>query len=497
MPSLPAKYIIYLDIDTLRADHLSCYGYHRKTTPNLDAIAAEGARLTNFYCPDSPCLPSRTALFSGRFGINTGVVNHGGTYADLRVEGPGRGFRSTHSQNALGERLRRAGWYTVSISPFPYRHTAYHVWEGFRECFDPGRGGLERADEVWPYVERWLRSNRQREKWFLHVNLWDPHTPYDVPLDYGSPFAADPPPSWLTQKHIDAQRASYGWHEAVMTHGDWVTGRDRWLRGTPSINNLKDFKTWIDGYDTGIHYADSYAGRLVALLKELGLYEQTAIVVSADHGENHGELEVWGDHQTADQFTHNVPLIVRWPGLTEGRAGRAFTGLHYNVDLASTLVELAGGDVPAVWDGVSFAETLRSGRDCGREFLVLSHGAWSCQRSLRWDSYLFIRTYHTGHKNFPSYMLFDLKDDPHETRNLAKERPELVHRALATLEAWVTEQLRGTGQPDPLLGVIADGGPLHARDARVGPLLDRLRQTGRAHHAEWLEKHGGKPRDEG
>ncbi|MFN2111024.1 MAG: sulfatase-like hydrolase/transferase, partial [Anaerolineae bacterium] len=83
--------ILYIDIDTLRPDHLGCYGYHRNTSPNLDALAQNGVRFKNCYTSDAPCLPSRTALWSGRFGFHTGVVNHGGTAAQPFVEGPSRG----------------------------------------------------------------------------------------------------------------------------------------------------------------------------------------------------------------------------------------------------------------------------------------------------------------------------------------------------------------------------------------------------------------------
>jgi choline-sulfatase len=79
---------LYLDIDTLRADHLGCAGYHRATTPNIDALAAEGVRFANVYASDVRCLPSRTALSTGSFGIRNGVVNHGGAAADLRPVGP-------------------------------------------------------------------------------------------------------------------------------------------------------------------------------------------------------------------------------------------------------------------------------------------------------------------------------------------------------------------------------------------------------------------------
>lgn len=133
--------VLYIDIDSLRPDHLSCYGYLRQTSPYIDGVAALGVRFTNYYATDTPCLPSRTAFFGGMFGMRTGVVNHGGAYADLPVQGAGRAFRTTFAQNSLATVLRRAGYHTASISPFPQRHTAYQIWYGFAEMHDTGKGG--------------------------------------------------------------------------------------------------------------------------------------------------------------------------------------------------------------------------------------------------------------------------------------------------------------------------------------------------------------------
>ena len=93
--------VIYFDIDSLRPDHLGCYGYHRNTSPVIDSLAKEGVRFNNCYCSDAPCLPSRTALTSGRFGIHTGVVGHGGTAADVRLQGESRGFRSSYDLHTM------------------------------------------------------------------------------------------------------------------------------------------------------------------------------------------------------------------------------------------------------------------------------------------------------------------------------------------------------------------------------------------------------------
>jgi arylsulfatase A-like enzyme len=92
--------ILYIDIDTLRADHLGCYGYHRNTSPNIDALADDAVLFKNVYASDTPCLPSRTALLTGRFGIHNGAVNHGGTDADPVIGGPER-FAACGLQNGF------------------------------------------------------------------------------------------------------------------------------------------------------------------------------------------------------------------------------------------------------------------------------------------------------------------------------------------------------------------------------------------------------------
>jgi arylsulfatase A-like enzyme len=486
--------ILYLDIDSLRPDHLSCYGYLRPTSPHIDRLAAAGLRFTNYYASDTPCLPSRTAFFGGQFGVNTGVVNHGGKFADLPLAGEKRGFRTGFAQNTLASVLRRAGYHTVSISPFPNRHTAYQIWYGFSETYDTGRGGLENADEMYPPLQRWLANFGRNDNWFVHINFWDPHTPYDHPEAYGNPFAAAPIEAWITQEVIDAQNLSFGPHSASEVPGYNDQLPPGWRMGLGHIDTVEAAKAHLDGYDTGIHYVDHYVGKIVQDLQDLGIYDETAIILSADHGENQGELNVWGDHQTADHCCNHLPLIIRWPGLTDGQAGQSHAGLHYHLDLAATLVDLVSGERPPLWNGQSFAPVL-SGSGGGRDYLVLSQGAWSCQRSVRWDRWLLIRTYHTGLKDFPAYMLFDIESDAHETTNLAGQQPEVLGHGLHLLDEWLAAQMRQAWRGDPFWGIIQEGGPFHANEHSDDwhHYLARLRITGRDHHAERLEAFGGRP----
>jgi arylsulfatase A-like enzyme len=491
--------ILYIDVDSLRPDHLGCYGYHRDTSPNIDSLAREGARVENLYTSDSPCLPSRTAFFGGRFGTRSGVVNHGGVCADLPPQGRDRDFRSRSAEDALGSLLTRCGYWTASVSPFPRRHSAYQMTYGFNETIDTGKGGLENADEIFAEVEPWLKRRAVRDHWFLHVNLWDPHTPYDTPASFGNPFEGDPIAAWLTQEIVDGQRESYGPHSArEVTHFDSRIDPAFWPWGRGEIKTLEDAKVHLDGYDCGVRYADAFIGRILDVLDHAGVLEETAVIVSADHGENLGELNVWGDHQTADQFTNHIPCIVRWPGVTS--PGSTVRGLHYHLDLASAIVDLAspkGQDelMAAEWDGTSMAGALR--RDAsGRDRVYLSQGAWSLQRSVRWDDWILIHTIGTGIKDFSEWMLFDLASDPHETRNVAARHASLVRTVGAELDARFARMSADCPLGDPFKQVQSEGGPYHAR---VGgpdwaPYLERLSSTGRRHHAEWLLEHGNDPR---
>ena len=482
--------LIYFDIDTLRPDHLGCYDYGRDTSPVIDALAAGGIRFDNVHASDTPCLPSRAALSTGRFGIRTGVVNHGGVGTDPVPEGAARGFRTEAATHSWMEPLRDLGWWTASISTFAERHSAYQFEAGFNECINIGSRGMETADEVAAVAEEWLARNAWREDWFLHVHLWDPHTPYRTPESFGEPFAGDPLPSWLTEEVRAAHWLLPGPHSAQEVAGFGPRAVwDRWPRQPLQVAGMDDVRRVYDGYDTGVRYADHHVGRVLEAVDRLGMSEDTAIMVSSDHGENLGELGIYCDHQTADQFTTHVPVVLTWPGM-DTAGGRVESGFHYQIDMMATVLELAGAEVPAHWDGASFAPDLTAGRPSGRDHLVLSHGAWTAQRAVRMGKWICIRTYHDAFHGFPEVLLFDLEADPYEQHDVAAEHPDVVMAALATLSEWGSDALARTDHGvDPLWTVLTGGGPWHSR-VDVPWYLDRLRSTGRAGWADRFEAAG-------
>lgn len=491
--------ILYIDIDSLRPDHLGCYGYHRNTSPTIDAIARQGLVCDRVYASDAPCLPSRTAFYSGRFGIHTGVVGHGGTAAQPKIEGPTRDFCDTFDRDGLAGRLQRLGYHTAMISPFGQRHAAWHFYAGFNEIHNTGMYGNDPAEIVQPVVDRWMDGNASRDNWYLHINFWDPHSPYRTPAEYGEPFADDPLPEWLTDDVLERHIATGGPHTAldIGMYSDDVP--EEFPRYIGSIKDRASLRKIIDGYDTGIRYVDDRIARIVAALKKAGVYDDTMIIISADHGENQGELGIYVEHGTADEITCHIPLIIKYPG---GVAGKRDRGFHYNLDLAPTLMDLLGGTPSALWDGTSFADTIRDGRPQGRDEVIFSQCAHVCQRSVRWDRWLYIRTYHDGFRLFPEEMLFDIENDPHEQHDLATTHPEVVREGLWRLCRWHDAQMQkmarnGNDVVDPLWTVYREGGPFHARltspgnpDGGVEGLkayIQRLRDTHRGEFADRLE----------
>lgn len=486
--------ILYIDIDTLRPDHLGCYGYHRQTSPNIDAFAKTAGVFENVHASDVPCLPSRTALLTGRFGIHNGVVNHGGTDADPVIDGANREFWSSLQLESFPTQLSNGGspfkprkdnMRTISISSFAQRHSAFHWYAGFDEAYNVGKFGLETADEVHSIAEDWLARNGAKDHWFLHVHMWDPHTPYRAPKELGEPFADEPLPSWYTEAVREQHWRSCGPHSARECYGFAPNPGMAALfpRQPQEAPNLAAARSMFDGYDNGVLMADKYVGYLLNQLVELKIDDETVVVIGSDHGENLGEMNVYGDHQTADQITTRIPMIMKWPSVVEG--GR-FAAKHYHLDMFATLLELAGKPVPGSWDGESFAQSLRQGEDQGRETLVVSQAAWSCQRGVRFANYLYLRTLHDAYHLWPDEMLFDLEADPHQQANLIDTQPAVLQQGRDTLDSWratmIVDAARGR---DPHDNVMAEGGPYHVR-GKLDAYLERLRQTERSALADQL-----------
>lgn len=498
--------ILYVDVDTLRADHTGPYGYQRAITPNLDALARDSVVLDRCYASDSPCAPSRAAFTSGQFGITTGAIANFGPASEIRM------FDRTRYGPTFGGHLYRNGIFTASISCFPERHMAYWYLGNFREWLKPSlsNGDDEDAATVTDAARQWLERNGRRDDWFLQVHFWDPHTPYVEAADWvHRAAAAGPAPAWPDDEAIAAHAEVYGPHSAL----DLYEGDGSWSVPPPrspnaetmpdAITSRRDFELLADGYDGAVAYWDHHLGILLEQLADLGIADETAVVVTSDHGECLGENGCYGDHPMANEASHHVPMVLRWPGVTTALPDerRHAAGLTYHVDLGPTVCELLDIGVPPGWDGASFAAAVRGETFAGRDHLVLSHGAYTSQRAVRTAEHLYVRTLHPGCWRLEPEQLYAIEQDPQMTRDLLGSSPPAGGAG-------------GTGDPGTLAaelaGLLGDWREQHLtlRDPSPDPMeagryespadafhapsyAKRLARTGRQHLADDLVRRLG------
>lgn len=475
--------VLFVDIDTLRPDHMGCYGYHRNTTPNMDRVCGEGVRFDHYYCSDAPCLPSRAALVSGMFGIRNGAVGHGGTAADRRFTGPRRSFTDVLDENNFHNIFRRAGMHTASVSTFAERHSSWWFDAGFNECYNVGSRGMESGEKVLPVALDWLRRNRDRDNWFLHIHFWDPHTPYRAPAEFGNPFESEPLNTWIDEETFELHKKHTGPHSINELYMFDDNPNPKYPRMPGSAGDMEGLRRVLDGYDCGVRYTDYLVGQILDLLRDQGIYDDTAIIITSDHGENMGELGIYSEHATADDPTCHIPFIMKWPGGQKGRKEHSF---HYNLDLLPTMADLLGVNHCDNWDGESYAKAVTDGIDTGRDSLVLSQMAHVCQRSARFDDWLYIRTYHDGFHLFDREMLFNVAEDPHEQNDVKEQYPEFCEKGAKIILDWHDEQmLKSDSQIDPMWTVVREGGPFHTA-GYLDDYLKRLDATGRKEGADKL-----------
>lgn len=473
--------IIYIDVDSLRPDHTSPYGYERKLTPNIQSIADKGVRFDEYHSADTPCVPSRGGFTTQRFGISTGLVGHQANDGDLyltesrsqRADAPFFGF---HLANT-------AGYHTVGMTCFAERHQAYWFHGNFMEFLRPSLslGIDEDAKDVADAALGWLGRRGKDDKWFLMLNFWDTHRDYQIDratLDHAA--ASGPSPEWPDAQVIEDHQSLYGAATAQDLHSAYGD-RSPNPEVTPhAISNRIDFEQLINGYDGAISYMDYHVGRILAKLKELGIEDDTAVIFTADHGEAFGEHGIYGEHAFAHPATTRVPLIVHWPGVTDKLTPekQAHDGLFYHLDFGPTICDMLGIPTPEGWHGKSFAPVLRGEPFEGRDSLVLTQGVHTFQRAVRQGDLLYIRTLHPGTYKIDPEVLYDLSVDPHMEHDIMSDQPERADPLKASLADWWHEYAgQPTSEPDKLQQNVRRGPVLYSEPERY---LKRLETSGRS-----------------
>ncbi len=406
--------IVLISIDTLRSDRLPAYGYKSGVTPAIDRLAGDGILYEKVYCHVPLTLPSHASLFTGKLPREHGVRDNAG-YSLAADDGP-----------TLAESLKAAGYATgAAVSSFVLRSgtgldRGFDFYEdGIEFSTQTAMGGLERPGrETLAASLDWLRS-RADEPFFLFLHLYEPHAPYAPPEPFASRVAA--------------------------------------------------------AYDGEIAAADDVVGRLLEELDRLGIYEDSTIVLTSDHGEglgDHGEQE---HGLLLYREALQVPLIVKLPG---SRRGGTAVGTPAQLnDLFATILQVAGVDGPFGADNRSLLEPVDRSRSLYAEsYYPRLHFGWSEQLSLIRDGFHYIEG--------PEPELYALEEDPHERNDLIEDRRE-IHRAFAAELSETDHEFLRPETVDPetrdklaslgYVGSVADSdGPLPSPRNHLD-LLDDLR----------------------
>lgn len=398
--------VLIITLDTTRSDHLGCYGYERETSPNLDRLAAESTLYTNVVSTSSWTLPSHASLFTGKF-----TASHGARYDPAGplmltngIEGPddwdnyrARGLAT--GEVTLAGVLSEAGWRTGAVVAGPWMKQVFGLGAGFEHYDDEQVHSLtgRLASEVTDAALSWLSAPDDRP-FFLFLNYYDPHTPFGAPPPYTFQFM---PPQRHTQR------------------------------------GLANSKNWVDLYDAEILYMDVHIGRLLDELRRSGEFENTLIVVTADHGELFGEQERWGHGAFLTQQELSVPMFIKQPGGAPqpARDERPIQQL----DVMPLVLERLGLPVPA---GVQ-------GRTGGVDHPLVSEvyplpmfaqtGDW---RVLVEGSLKYVWSSQGNHA------LYDLAADPLELHDLSGERGDVMRAMGERLESYLAS-LPAPGEAGP------------------------------------------------
>ncbi len=419
-------------VDSLRADRLGCYGYHRPTTPFIDAFAGGSVVFENCYAPSIPTQPSFTCTFTGQWPTTHGIVAHRGRWS----LGNGAPF--------LPEFLQRAGYATAAVDNLAEHHKPWFS-RGFDVCLNPREAGS--YPECFRFNELavdWLKAHG-RKPFFLFVHYWDPHTPYMPPVAYRDLFYSGDP-TVENRGSLDEfyRRPLRSW---------WTSG---WLGRMASewpgaaAAQITDIEFVRSQYDAEVRCVDDGIRELMGALEKLGVTEETAVFIFSDHGEELGEHGIYFDHHGLYESDIRVPLIVRWPGV-EGDGNRV-RSLAQHTDLAPTVLEGAGLPVPRGMDGRSLFPLIHGGpdREAG-ELLLSQECTWMAKWAVREDGWKLIAALEPDFYGNPMLELYDLNGDPSEQRNLARELPGKTREMGEILAVELSRRLARAGRTrDPV-----------------------------------------------
>jgi len=369
--------LVFISVDTLRPDHLGCYGYTRNTSATIDEFAKDGVLFTNALVQRGQTWPSLTSIFM----TSLHPVSHG-----VRDNG----MMLTEGKISLAEVLKDNGYSCASF----LANAPRAVWRGFEH---QGQGN---DNEVNDQAIKWLKNN-SKKKIFLWIHYLAPHDPYAPPEPFDRLFDKE------YKGEMDGSRANL--YNITLNKIDLLP---------PDLNHI------ISLYDGEIAYIDHKIKQLINTIKELDLEDKTLIVFTSDHGEDLYQHNYYFQHAASIyNSTLKIPLIFKMPGIIS--SGEKINEVVESIDIAPTILKLLDIPAPKSFQGINLYPLLE-----GKDIIPKdAYAEWQDKIvSIRTDKFRYIYNPKGFHpkaiKNFEYYYekeeLYNIKEDPDESLNIAK-----------------------------------------------------------------------------
>ena len=425
--------LILFGIDSLRADRMSCYGYGRQTTPHIDRLASEGVLFEQNFSPHIPTTSAYASMLSGLDCFSTSVValrHKGGLPKEIQT---------------LPEILSQSGYNTtcVGFSGNPSsrgfdKYLNYPGWGSWAEGRSPK---AENLNEVTiPELDRLAGED---EPFCLFLRHMDPHAPYLPPAPFERMF--------YSGDEFDPKNKSL---EPVMNFKPFCDFFADWF--PPGVTDWR----YIDAqYDGAVAYMDACIQRLLTRVEELGIADNTLIVLNGDHGETLYEHECWFDHHGTYENCLHVPLIMRLPGKLP--AGQRVQGKSLHQDLVPTLMELMGIRPKIKFDGRSLMPLVKGDRATNYSEFYITECTWMRKHGWRTPEWKLIVALEPDFHFKPEIELYNLVDDPLELKNLADKEPEVVALLKGRMDAFIAKREKESGRTNPMYTNLQWHGTAH------------------------------------
>jgi len=425
-PKAEPPNIILITVDTLRADHLYGYGNNKIYTPNIDKLIKEGALFTRAKSQTPSTFPSHASLLTSAYPRTHGIRANGSYKINFdRIK-------------YLNKILKEKGYKTAGIVSMDALITNIANYEDF-DFHDDMRGTAtnvrweRRSNETNEIVLNWLMQN-YTSKFFLWIHYFDPHTPYKPLAPYDKIYQpSDPNQRW--NYNIPKEK----------------------IKKLLRLDNNTNPDYYISQYNGEITFNDKSIGEVIKFLKEKKIYDNTFIILTADHGESFGEHEeIYFAHtwRLYTPFIH-VPLIFKFPKAYEP-AKKIITNITEGVDVAPTILSYLNIKIPPEFEGKSLFTLINGKSTSSKEYLFAENAItkWKIQDkifSIQDKNWQLLYA-----KNFEKYSfqrtdkeLYDLKSDPLQKKNLIGSYPDIEKQLFEALNKWLKEDKAFLREPIP------------------------------------------------